>query len=783
MAYVDAIRSYIVDHRGVGESDFSSFALGILGLANLDEAAWVEPVTEARRAAYEASIARPITQPQSQGHLNASARTVYYPASLITEVLADDVPGVDLGAYPQLRQVLESSEPLFSVVATAPVNVPGNSGLFLVEAAQRLEQAGAVPGFVVVYVPAEWLEGSLAGSSGGVEMRVGGGSVGASLGGPGVSTQSFVTAARRWTVVVPRGTRSAAATALAWGLLGAGVALAALVLLFGGKRRQADEQRRAQLWLLQSLDRIGRAIQTTNDFKGMLDSVLDEVLAIFNCDRAWMIHPCDPEAASHRVVSVQSRAGYAGVFGLGTEIRNDPEVADSIRTVLASRGPVRFDPQSPHAPPSGPAERFDIRSQLAMAVYPKVDAPYMFGLHQCSYARIWTAPEERLFQEIGWRLADALETGLMFTQLVESRGELSTLADEQAALRRVATLVAEGAPATALFDAVAGEMEALVGADALLVGRYEQDDELTIVAHRGSHTSTLPPGTRVSHEGANLTTMVRRSARPVRMDPYEGTEGPVAEFAYTMGVRASVGAPIVVDGRLWGLAVANWSHQPAPLDAERRLGDFAELLETAIANADSRDQLNASRARLLTAADEARRRVVRDLHDGAQQRLVQTILTLKLAHAASQDGDGKAEPLIAEALAQAQQGNAELRELAHGILPGIRTKAGLRAAVATVVKRIDLPVQVDVPNERYPPEVEANAYFIVAEALTNVVKHSDATHAEVSALAMGRSVSRFATTASEVPIRAVTGWSGPEIARPRSEGGSTSRVRPAAARS
>jgi signal transduction histidine kinase len=160
---------------------------------------------------------------------------------------------------------------------------------------------------------------------------------------------------------------------------------------------------------------------------------------------------------------------------------------------------------------------------------------------------------------------------------------------------------------------------------------------------------------------------------------------------------------------------------------------FAELLGTAIANADSRDQLMASRARLLTEADEARRRVVRDLHDGAQQRLVHTIVTLKHAQRALQANDEKAESLIAEALERAQQGNAELRELAHGILPAVLTQGGLRSGVNTIVSRLDLPVEANIPAERFPAEIEASAYFVVAEALTNVVKHSHAGRAEVRA--------------------------------------------------
>jgi signal transduction histidine kinase len=160
---------------------------------------------------------------------------------------------------------------------------------------------------------------------------------------------------------------------------------------------------------------------------------------------------------------------------------------------------------------------------------------------------------------------------------------------------------------------------------------------------------------------------------------------------------------------------------------------FAGLLDIAIANADSRGQLTASRARLLTGGDDARRRVVRDLHDGAQQRLVHTIISLKLARRALREGDGEAESLVGDALENAEQRNAELRNLAHGILPPALTSGGLRWGVDAMVGRLDLAVDVDVTSERFGEEIEASAYFFVAEALTNVVKHAHAGHAEATA--------------------------------------------------
>jgi signal transduction histidine kinase len=217
------------------------------------------------------------------------------------------------------------------------------------------------------------------------------------------------------------------------------------------------------------------------------------------------------------------------------------------------------------------------------------------------------------------------------------------------------------------------------------------------------------------------------------MDHHDGASGTLAELATSTGLRSSVGVPIVVDGRLWGIVTASWTGGDSPpADTEARMARFAQLLDTAIANADSRDQLTASRARLLTAADDARRRVVRDLHDGAQQRFVHTIMTLKFARRALQENDGQAESLVSEALEHAEQGHQALRELAHGILPAVLDR-GLGAAFDSIAMRLDLPVAVDVSAERLPADIEASAYFIVAEALTNIVKHAQATRAAITA--------------------------------------------------
>ena len=188
--------------------------------------------------------------------------------------------------------------------------------------------------------------------------------------------------------------------------------------------KRAEEERRAHLWFLESMDRVNRAIQGTNDLEPMMGDVLDAVLAIFNCDRAWLVYPCDPESPSWRAAMERTRPEFSGAFALGVDLPMDAKVANVFRLVRTSSGAVRFAAGSDTAVPSGIAERFSVQSQICMAVYPKVDRPYMFGLDQCTHARVWTAQEERLFQEMGRRLEDALTSLLILRNLGESERKL-----------------------------------------------------------------------------------------------------------------------------------------------------------------------------------------------------------------------------------------------------------------------------------------------------------------------------------------------------------------------
>jgi signal transduction histidine kinase len=346
----------------------------------------------------------------------------------------------------------------------------------------------------------------------------------------------------------------------------------------------------------------------------------------------------------------------------------------------------------------------------------------------------------------GWSLeepmpADTVSRLTQFTDLLEvaianaeSRAALARVANEQAALRRVATLVARGVPPEEVFAAVTEEVGQLLAVDLATMCRYEPDGTITMLASWGRGGAAFPVGGRWPLGGRNLATLVFETGRPARLETFAEATGPIGDKARESGVGSAVGTPIIVEDRLWGAIDAGLiSAQQLPPDTEARLASFTELVATALANAESRAELMASRARIAMAADDERRRVVRDLHDGAQQRLVHTIITLKLARGALEQDQAAVPALVHEALDNAERANVELRELAHGILPVVLSRGGLSAAVSELASRMPVPVRTDVSVGRLPAAIEATAYFIVAEALTNVVKHARASRATVTA--------------------------------------------------
>jgi GAF domain-containing protein len=322
-----------------------------------------------------------------------------------------------------------------------------------------------------------------------------------------------------------------------------------------------------------------------------------------------------------------------------------------------------------------------------------------------------------------------------FTELVaaaianaESRASLARLAEEQAALGRVATLVARGVPPEQVFAAATEEVGRLVHVEYAGLGRYESDGALTFVASWGRAADFVPVGSRWNVGERDISTLVFETGRPARIDSYAQVSGLLSTAASATGVRSSVGAPIIVERRLWGvMGVASSGEQPLPPDTEARLASFTELLAASIANAESRAELNASRVRIVAAGDEMRRRIERDLHDGAQQQLVSLMLELKKAEAAPPCEEcGLHAHLVqtGRALADVLDG---LQEISRGVHPAILSKGGLGPAFKALSRRSAVPVELNARAERrLPAHIEVAAYYVASEALANAAKHASA---------------------------------------------------------
>jgi signal transduction histidine kinase len=314
--------------------------------------------------------------------------------------------------------------------------------------------------------------------------------------------------------------------------------------------------------------------------------------------------------------------------------------------------------------------------------------------------------------------------------------ELREFAQEQAALRRVATLVARAAPPEEVFAAVTAETGRLLDADLTGMGRYDTDGGYTIVGTWASAGAVVPVGTRFGLGWRNTGSLVFQTGQPARIDDFGEATGPVAERARELGARAVVGVPVTVEGRLWGLVSVVSKREPLPADTEARLARFTELAATAIANAEAQAALTASRARIVAAADAARQRIERDLHDGAQQRLVSLALRLRATQAAAPTEASELVQQLEGMIAETNGVLEELREIARGLHPAVLADGGLHPALKALARRSAIPVRLDVRVEgRLPEPAELAAYYAVSEALTNTAKHARASVAEVEVAA------------------------------------------------
>jgi len=315
----------------------------------------------------------------------------------------------------------------------------------------------------------------------------------------------------------------------------------------------------------------------------------------------------------------------------------------------------------------------------------------------------------------------------MAESLQHNRAELGRLNEEQTALRHVATLVAEGSPANEVFSAVASEVGLLARADITRLLRFESDGTATVSGTWARSSDPVPEGARIAI-GETVAAHVRQNRMPARRTEISPPDLPE-------GTYSAVGAPIIVNGALWGAITAlSKIERPLREDTEVRMAEFTDLVGTAIANTQAHADLVASRARIVAAADESRRRIERDLHDGIQQRLITLALKLRTIDSDLPDESPVREPLAAFD-AELIEAVEDLREVSRGIHPAILSEGGLGPALRALARRSAVPVELDLDvGARLPSTVEAAAYYVAAESLTNVAKHANASVVELSAV-------------------------------------------------
>ena len=317
---------------------------------------------------------------------------------------------------------------------------------------------------------------------------------------------------------------------------------------------------------------------------------------------------------------------------------------------------------------------------------------------------------------------------------------VQALLEEQAALRRVATLVATAGEPARVFPVVTEEVGRLLGAQTSNMVRYRHDGTADVIGQWNEPgVPSVPVGARLELDGDTLTPRICRSGQPERVDDFSGLTGRLAERLQKLGICSGVGAPIAFDGELWGAVVVSSVRTSAfAPGAEHRIAAFTELVAQALANAEAREQLAASRARIVAAGDAERRRLERNLHDGAQQRLVALAIGLRIADRLIDENPSAAHAALKRASEELSASLAELREIARGLHPAVLSDHGLEPAIKSLSQRTPLPVELTFDlAERPAPAVEVAAYYVVAESLTNVAKYANASHASIEIRALG----------------------------------------------
>jgi PAS domain S-box-containing protein len=407
-----------------------------------------------------------------------------------------------------------------------------------------------------------------------------------------------------------------------------------------------------------------------------------------------------------------------------------------VRTVVGSRRPARIDDHSGVHGPLGEAAR-------SLGIGSVVGVPVVVD------GAVWGVLAVGSAQDGPPLPANASERLVGFTELVtttlinaETRDSLRRLADEQAALRRVATLAARESSSVEVLEAVAEEAARVLEVDAIGMLRFEPDATAVLVAQSEAPWDRPPLGTRFTLDGENPIASVHRTGAAARMDDWTSATGSVAAMAEVLGVRSTVASPIVVEGRLWGTMMAATNESKLlPANTESRIVEFTELLATAISNAESREALVASRARIVAAGDEARRRIERNLHDGTQQRLVALGLDVQTVRDSIPADQHEAQSDLERIRHELEAVLEDVREFSHGLHPALLSQAGLEPSLRALARRSPVPVKVDVSVSERPSEsTETAVYYAISEALANAAKHARASEISVVVTTSGSEI-------------------------------------------
>jgi PAS domain S-box-containing protein len=688
-AYVAGLGNVMAGEPVAGQRRFSELVAGTTGSVGLADALWVQALDDRGRRAYERRLGAPVTRLTPSGHPERAPRAAsYLPATFVTPTRPELRPGVDVSGWPALAGAIRNPASVFAVAASDPASLGGEPGFYLLTSGAFGRGFDSM-GYLAVFVPAGWLTVSLQDDPRRVAISLDRRPLEGRLDVGTAASASFGALAHRWRVDVGRDPPSGLQSLLPWLALAWPVAIALVAYLVVGailRRRRAETA--AQRIFDLSPDLLGVAgvdgyFKRVNPaFERALGYTSAQLLSRPLLD---FIHPDDRDRSRN---ALQALAGGRPVMQFENRY-------------VCSDGSWRW---------------------LEWSTRPLTKEGLVFAAARDVTDRRRAEEQMREAQRI----------------MEASRDELRVLAEEQAALRRVATHVARGAPAAELFAAVAEEAGRLLPVDWAGIGRYEPGGAMTTVASWSRAGGFVPPvGSRWMLGGQNISTIVFETGRSARVDSFADASGAIGLAARDAGYGSAVGTPILVEGRLWGLVAAISGEEQALLgDTEERMARFTELLATAIANAESRAELAASRTRVVAAADEMRRQVERDLHDGAQQQLVSLMLELRAAQTVERPDVDELTSKLARTERVLAAVLEELREISRGIHPAILSRGGLERALRTLARRSTVPVELDVRAERgLPASLDVAAYYVVSEALANAAKHAHASvvHVELEA--------------------------------------------------